>query len=419
MAWTTNWFFFIFASFYALYLLVEMGLDYLNLRHVENNKEKIPPLFQGIYSESDYQKSIDYTKSKTRFKMVSDVLKTVLLFALICTSFFGWLDHFLATFIPFPFMRGVAYPFFVMAVFYIYGLPQTYYFQFVIEERFGFNRMDKKTFFLDQIKTIFLSLLLGMPLIAALLWIIEQGGDRWWIYGFLLIMGFQLFTAAIYPVFLAPLFNKFEPLEDGSLKERIQELAKSLRFKMAGIFTIDGSKRSSHSNAFFAGMGALRRIVLFDTLVEKHSEDEIVSVIAHEMGHNVKKHIQKSLILSSLVTLISMYVLALCLKWPTFFLAFGAHEPNIHVGLTLFFLFSSVFMFPITPLFTKLSRKNEYEADEFAVKTTRQKQHLTTALVKLTKENLGNLTPHPWYSAYHYSHPTTLERVKAIDAVKL
>ena len=272
------------------------------------------------------------------------------------------------------------------AVFFVFNIPTSYYYQFVLEERFGFNRMTVKTFVSDLIKTALLSLVLGVPLVAALLWIIDKSGEFWWIYGFLLIMGFQFFTAAIYPVVLAPLFDKFVPLQDGSLKERIYQLAKLVHFKMAGIFTIDGSKRSSHSNAFFAGIGAMRRIVLFDTLVEKQSEDEIVCVIAHEMGHNVKKHIQKSLILSAVVTLVMFYVLAFCLTWPTFFTAFGAGAPSVHVGLVLFVLFSSVFMFPITPLFTKLSRKNQFEADAFSVETTKDKEHMKSALVKLTKK---------------------------------
>lgn len=413
-----NWFFVLFLLFYVAYLVVEIGLDLLNLKHIDQNKAKIPALFQGIYSQEDYAKSIEYTKAKTHFKIFGLVAKTVVLFVMIFTGFFGGLDAWLFDFIPDTYLRGIVYPFMVMAVFYVLGLPESYYYQFVLEERFGFNRMDLKTFLLDQVKSIVLGLVFGVPLMAALLWIITKSGNSWWFFGFLLIMGFQVFTAAIYPVVLAPIFNKFVPLKEGSLKDRIYALAKKVHFKMAGIFTIDGSKRSSHSNAFFAGLGSLRRIVLFDTLVEKHSEDEIVAVIAHEMGHNVKKHIQKSLILSSLITLGSFYVLALCLRWPLFFEAFGA-TPSIHVGLVLFFLFSSVFLFPISPLFTKLSRKNEFEADEFSVLTTKDKEHLKSSLVKLTKENLGNLVPHPWYSAYHYSHPTTLERVKAIDAVTL
>lgn len=413
----SNWFFWLFLAFYVVYVAVEIGLDILNLRHGEKHKHKIPPLFEGVYSAEEYKKSIDYNKAKTNFKITSLLIKTCFIFILILSGFFGVLDIWLRSLIASPFIQAVTYPVVVFAIFYVFSLPQSYYYQFVIEERFGFNRMDIKTFVLDQVKAIFLGLILGLPLIAALLWIIQESGQAWWIYGFLLLTGFQLFTVAIYPVLLAPLFNKFIPLKEGSLKERIENLAKQVKFKMAGIFTIDGSKRSSHSNAFFAGLGSMRRIVLFDTLVEKHSEDEIVSVIAHEMGHNVRKHIQKSLILSTLITLASFYILSLCLKWPLFFSAFGVDQPSVHVGLVLFALFSSVFMFPIAPIFTKLSRKNEFEADEFAVLITKEKGPMKTALVKLTKENLGNLTPHPWYSAYHYSHPTTLERVEAIEKV--
>ncbi|MCA9507505.1 MAG: M48 family metallopeptidase [Myxococcales bacterium] len=414
-----NWFFVVFLIFYLAYLLVEIGLDLLNIRHVDQHKSHVPDLFKGIYSETDYKKSIDYTKAKTNFKIFTLILKTAFVFTLILSGFFGHLDTWLSAYFSNTFWRGVIYPFAVGGVFFVFGIPQSYFYQFVLEEKFGFNRMNFKTFVLDQIKGALLGLLFGVPLIAALLWIIGESGPQWWIFGFALVMGFQLFTAAIYPVFLAPIFNKFSPLADGSLKTRIEDLAKKVNFKMAGIFTIDGSKRSSHSNAFFAGLGSMRRIVLFDTLIEKHSEDEIVGVIAHEMGHNVKKHIQKSLVLSSVIMLALFYVLSLCIQWPPFFTALGAFQPSIHVGLVLFALFSSVFMFPISPIFTKISRHNEFEADEFSVHTTRDKKHLADALVKLTKENLGNLTPHPWYSAYHYSHPTTLERVKAIEAVSL
>lgn len=415
----SNWFFWVFVAFYAAYLLVEIALDILNMRYSYAHRNAIPPLFADVYSMADYQKSIEYSEAKTRFKIFGLLIKTIFIFILIFTGFFGWLDQWLASFITSDFARGVSYPFAVGLLFYVFNLPQSYYYQFVLEERFGFNRMDVKTFVSDQVKTIGLALIFGVPLMAALLWIIDSTGAYWWVWGFALFMGFQLFTAAIYPVFLAPLFNKFTPLSEGMLKARIEALAKQVKFAMAGIFTIDGSKRSSHSNAFFAGLGSMRRIVLFDTLVEKHSEDEIVGVIAHEMGHNVKKHIQKSLLLSSVITLGLFYVLSLCLKWPLFFTALGAQEPSVHVGLVLFALFSSVFMFPISPIFTKISRMNEFEADEFSVHTTRNKEYLVSALVKLTKENLGNLKPHPWYSAYHYSHPTTLERVNAIEAVEL
>lgn len=417
---TSNWFFILFVLFYLAYLIVEIGLDILNLRYVDKHKGKMPSLFHGVFSETDYDKSIAYTTAKTHFKIATMLLKTAFVFFLIFIAFFGRLDLWLEDFLPnHPFWRGVAYPFFVGGAFFLFGLPQSFYYQFVLEEKFGFNRMTIRTFLMDQVKVIGLGLLFGVPLMAALLWIVDKTGDYWWVLGFLLIMGFQLFTAAIYPVFLAPLFNKFTPLSQNSLRHKIEELARTVQFKMSGIFTIDGSKRSSHSNAFFAGMGNMRRIVLFDTLIEKQSEDEIVAIIAHEMGHCEKKHIQKSLIVSAILMFGLFYALALCLKWPLFFEALGAYAPNNHVGIVLFSIFSSVFLFPISPIFTKISRINEFEADHFSVVVNKDKESLKSALVKLTKENLGNLTPHPWYSAYHYSHPTTIERVQAIDNTQI
>jgi STE24 endopeptidase len=419
MTFIDNWFFWAFVAFYVAYLVLELGLDFLNMRYVENHKNSIPELFKNIFSLEDYKKSIAYTHAKTNFKIFSLVFRTIIVFALIFTNFFDLVDNLIKSLVSQPFLQALIYPFAIGAFFFVIGLPLSLYNQFVLEERFSFNRMTIKTFIGDQIKVLFLSVLFGAPLFALLLWAINISGEYWWLLGFALIMGFQLFTAAIYPVFLAPLFNKFTPLADGSLKDKIIALAKRVNFKMAGIFTIDGSKRSSHSNAFFAGMGSMRRIVLFDTLIEKQSEDEIVAIIAHEIGHNAKKHIQKGLLLSAIVLLISFYVLALCLKWPLFFAAFGVQVPSTYVGIVLFSLFSSVFTFPIVPLFTSLSRKNEFEADAYSVEISKDKEELKKALVKLTKENLGNLTPHPWYSAYHYSHPSTIERVKAIDAIVL
>lgn len=415
-----NWFFCVFLLFYLTYFLVEIGLDIINLKHIDKNKHKIPSLFEGIYSEDDYKKSIEYTKAKTNFRIFQIFLKTFLLFTLIFTGFFQYIDTIIINIFDKPtFMSALIYPLVVGAFFSILSIPESYYSQFVIEEKFGFNKMDLKTFVTDTIKASLISIVFVLPLFAGILWFVDNFANSWWILGALLVLGFQVFIAAIYPVFLAPIFNKFTPLEEGSLKNKITDLAKQVNFKMSGIFTIDGSKRSSHSNAYFAGMGAMKRIVLFDTLVNKHSEDEILAVIAHEMGHNVKKHIQKSLVLSSILMFVVFYVLSVCLKSDLFFNAFGVDNPSNHVGLVLFFLFSSVFMFPISPIFTKISRKNEFEADNFAVITTKNKDNLAQALVKLTKENLGNLTPHPWYSAYHYSHPTTIERVDAINKVSL
>lgn len=413
-----NWFFIVFTCFYLSYLFVEICLDIMNLRFIDQSK-RIPELFKNVYNEDDINKSISYTKAKTYFKIMGLMIKTLILFTMILTGFFGALDQWLSYMIKDDFMRGIIYPFAVGLVFYIIGLPQSYYYQFKLEERFGFNRMSIKTFITDQLKALIIGLILGIPLLASLLWIINQTGSYWWVFGFILVMTFQLLTAAVYPVLLAPIFNKFMPLPDGELKDGIEKLTKNLHFRIAGVFTMDGSKRSSHSNAFFSGLGSMRRIVLFDTLIKSHSHEEIIAVIAHEIGHNAKKHIQRSILLSSMVTFILFYLLSKAIVWPLFYEALGAYQPSIHVGLVLFALFSSIFMFPIAPLFTWLSRIHEYEADEFSIATTKNKEHLKTALIKLTKENLGNLNPHPWYSAYHYSHPTTIERIKAIDALSL
>lgn len=416
---TSNWFFILFASMYALYILVEVFLDTINVKYIEQHKDKMPELYEGLFSKEDYKKSISYTKAKTKFKLAQLAYNTVLVWALILTGSFHSIDTWLKGWIHDASIQAVAYPFALGGILFIAGIPLSVYFQFVIEEAFGFNKTQPKTFVTDQFKSLMISVILGVPLIALLFWLVRETGDFWWVYGWSALMLFQLFTAAIFPVVLAPLFFKFTPLQEGDLKDRITRIAKQVGFKMAGIFTIDGSRRSSHSNAFFAGIGKTRRIVLFDTLEKSLTTSEIVSVIAHEMGHNIKKHIQKGLVISAVFSLFGFYVLAECLQWPLFFEAFGVPDPSIHVGFMLFALFSSVFVFWTGPFFKLLSRKNEYEADEYSVEVTKDKENMIGALLKLSKDNLSNLTPHPWYSFYHYSHPTTTERASAIDRTEI
>lgn len=368
----------------------------------------------------DYQRSIAYTRSKLKFAWVKGAADVLVLWTLILSGGFYRLDQWLAGWIPVDSLwQQVAYPFLLGGIIYLINLPFSVYFQFVLEERFGFNRTKAKTFVADQIKTLFLALLLGVPLLALLFWLVERIGPHWWLAGWGVMMGFQFLTAALLPVVFAPLFYKFTPLPEGDLKERIRQLAEKIRFKMSGIFTIDGSRRSAHSNAFFAGIGKTRRIVLFDTLEKNLSTSEIVSVLAHEMGHNKLHHILKGLILSALGSLLGLYVLAYCLNWEGFFTAFGVPGPSLAIGFVLFGLVSGVFTFPFNPLFKWISRKNEYEADRFSVTVTGDKPDMTQALLKLSKDNLSNLTPHPWYSFYHYSHPTTGERAAAIESIIL
>lgn len=397
--------------------MVEIGLDVLNLREMKKHQGKLPTLFSQNFSEKDYQKSIAYTRAKTQFGWIKAIFDVGLLWFLILSGGFAWIELQLAGFFPEKnLLYKISYPLTIGALFYVLHVPFSIYHQFVLEEKFGFNRMKPGLYFLDQVKTIFLSLLLGMPLLALIFKIVDWMGTWWWLGAWGAVMAFQLLTAALFPVLLAPLFYKFTPLDGGELKTKITELAKKIRFKMAGIFTIDGSKRSAHSNAFFAGIGKTRRIVLFDTLVQNLSTSEIVAVLAHEMGHNVKKHIIKGMLMSAVLSLGGFYLLYLCMSWLPFFQTFGVATPNIAIGLVLFGLVSSVFTFPFNPVFKWYSRKNEYEADQFSVETTHDPESMKSSLIKLSKDNLSNLTPHPWYSFYHYSHPTTSERVEAILA---
>lgn len=414
-----NWFFALFAVLYFADIGTHLVLDHLNLREMEKNKDTIPELFKDQITQAEYGKSIAYTTAKTHFSWIQIALQLILVWGLILTGFFGKLDLWLQGSIETKWMLQLAYPLIIAGMFYFISLPFSAYFQFGLEESFGFNKTTPATFTLDQVKTIGISLVIGLPIMALLFYIVEKMGSWWWIGGWGVLTGFQLLTIILFPVVFAPMFYKFTPLEDGELKNRIETLASTLNFDMAGVFTIDGSKRSTHSNAFFAGMGKTRRIVLFDTLRDQLTTDEIESVLAHEIGHNKRNHITKQFILSAILMLGMMFVLGVCLKWPLFFTTFGASTPSIYVGFTLFFLFSSVFTFPLTPAFNYLSRKYEYEADAFSVETVKRPKDMIQSLIKLSKENSSNLTPHPAYSFFHYSHPTTMERAEAIKTAEV
>jgi len=415
---TQHGFFWLFLALYLIYLAIEFGLDYLNLRHIDQHRGRIPELFVGIVNPQEYEKSIAYTRVKTHFSWVKSAFDALLLWGLILSGAFYHLDILLGRWIaPGTLLHQVAYPFLLGGLLYLVHLPFSIYYQFRLEERFGFNRMKAGIFFGDQVKALALSVVLGAPLLTLIFWLVPTIGTHWWIAAWAVLMLFQLMTAALFPVLLAPLFYKFTKLSEGELKDRLYSLAQKLRFKMAGVFTIDGSRRSAHSNAFFAGIGRTRRIVLFDTLIQSLSTSEIVSVIAHEIGHNKKRHILKGLLLSSLTTLLSLFILQKCLQWPPFFETFGVPEPSLQVGFVIFGMLSSVFTFPFNPIFQWLSRRNEYEADRYSIEVNGNKESMISSLVKLSKDNLSNLTPHPWYSFYHYSHPTTAERASAIQAM--
>lgn len=410
-------FFWIFLTFYAAHEILMTILDLLNYQHTK--KQKSPAEFyRNKIDQQTFEKAKAYTLDRLRFGIISRFVQIPFFWFLIFLNGFNTFDAYALDIAgQNPLTHSVLFCIFVGLYFSVIGLPFKIYSTFVIEERHGFNKTTFGTFVSDLIKGLFLSALLGIPLLYVVFWFMNMSGQAWWIYVFLIVTGFQVLIAAVFPTFIAPLFNKFEPLQDESLKNRIENLARKIKFKMSGVFTIDGSRRSSHSNAYFAGMGRFRRIVLFDTLLKQLNEDEIISVLAHEMGHNVKKHIVKSMIFSTLFAFLGFYILSLLMKWPAFYQAFHIANPSHHTAFIIFTIASEVFTFLLIPIFNLWSRKNEFEADAFSVEVTGNKIPMKEALLKLTKENLSNLDPHPLYSFFHYSHPTTPERAKAIDEI--
>jgi len=415
---TEHWFFWIFVAAFILHELVDYTLTYLNISNIKKHAGEIPDFFKGKINAEEYQKSVHYTLDKSKFGIVTSLIKIPLIWFVIWFGALSHVDTFLNHHLNSSTLTySVVYCLIVALALLLVQIPISLYSNFVLEEKYGFNKMTYKTYVVDLIKTIVISSALGVPLLYLVFWLYNQAGTFWWLWAFFALFGFELFIAAIYPILLAPIFNKFTPLADGELKESIYNIAKKIKFKMSGIYTIDGSKRSSHSNAYFAGMGKMRRIVLFDTLMKTMNTSEITAVLAHEMGHNIKKHVQKFLILSFITTLISFWVLSLLMNWEPLFTTFGAGIPSPHKALIIFALFSGYFTFWMTPFTNLLSRKHEFEADRFSVETTNDANSMKSALLKLSRENLSNLTPHPLYSFYHYSHPTTVERIKAVEAV--
>ena len=393
---------------YLLNLVVEI----LNVRHL---KTALPEEFEGWYDGEKYRKSQEYLKENTRFGILTDSITTPIIIGFILLGGFNAVDQ-LARSLHFgSILTGLVFAGVLLLASQLLDLPFSIYQTFVLEEKYGFNKTTPKTFILDILKSWGLAAILGSLLFSGILWFFEYAGSLAWLYCWIALTLFQLFLLFIAPVVIMPIFNKFVPLEEGELKTAIREYAAEQGFKMKGIFTMDGSKRSTKSNAFFTGFGRFRRIVLFDTLIEKHAVDELVSILAHEVGHYRKRHIFKSLVISILTTGLMFFILSLFINNKALFAAFGMQQTSIYASLFFFgFLYAPIEMV-IGILGNILSRKHEYEADAYAVETTRKPQAMITALKKLSVDNLSNLTPHPLKVFLGYSHPPVLDRIKAIE----
>jgi len=409
----------LFLVFFALEFTIEFILNELNLRYVRARwaEKKIPDFFQGKISSSEYEKSIQYTLAKGRFERWAEIYGRCITLVVLFSGLLGWLDRFAdglgQRFSLGLYGHGILFCLGVGLVFSIAGLPTGLYSTFVLETKFGFNKTTIGLYITDKIKALILGLVIGVPFLLVILWLMDAMGRFWWIWAFVFISGFQLLMIVIFPTLMAPWFNKYESLKDGEFRDRILALAEQIGFKTSGIYSMDGSKRSAHSNAYFTGIGKAKRIVMFDTLIEQMTVDQGLAVLAHEMGHYKMKHIRRMLIVQTVFLFIGLYILSLLVDYPPLFSAFGL-SPSNHAALVLFSLLSGPATFYLGPLMNFLSRKHEYEADCFAALTLRDGKPMEEALVNLTIKNLSNLTPHPWYSAYHYSHPTPTERIDAI-----
>ncbi|MDC7219378.1 MAG: M48 family metallopeptidase [Spirochaetales bacterium] len=407
----------IYLLFFALRFLFHWILSVLNMNSALKQKDRVPDFAAPWIDEDRYSRARAYTKRKEEFGLVSFAVRSAVTLIILLSGFPGTLDLFITGLFSSPLVQGVAFIFLFSLITDLAGLPFEGYSQFVIEEEFGFNKMTGKLWLTDKIKENLLSLVIGFPLLALLFFFMDRTGELWWVYGWAFLSAFQLLMFLIYPSLIAPLFNKFTPLEEGELKDSLNELAEKCGFKTKGIFLMDGSRRSAHSNAYFTGLGRTKRIVLFDTLVESLSTAELTAVLAHEIGHYKKKHILKKLASSFLSSLALFYLLSLALNWTPLFQAFSFNAPSYHGVLIILMYFSSPFTYFLSPLLSRISRKQEYEADAYARNAMGSSKELREGLMKLNKENLSNLTPHPLYSSFYYSHPPLRERWDALAAL--
>ncbi len=394
----------------AFEFCLETILDLLNLNH---KPEQLPAPLEGVYSEEEYRKSIGYQKVNTYFGLLSSTISTGLM---LCVFYFGWLgvlNDFLANYTSGVWLSlaffGVAY-----IISDVITIPFGLYKQFVIEEKFGFNKMTIGTYVLDKIKGYFIAALLGGVLLGALLWLIQSIGANFWIYFWVIAGVFMVFMNMFYTSLIVPLFNKLTPLQDGELRQAITAYSKTVDFPLDNIYVVDGSKRSSKANAYFSGIGKKKKIVLYDTLIENQTTEELVAVLAHEVGHFKRKHIITSMAISILQMGAILFLLSFFVGSENISKALGASTLQVHLNLVAFSILFSPISTIIGIVMSLISRKNEYEADEYAA-TTFSKEHIQHALKKLSNHNMTNLTPHPAYVFVHYSHPTLLQRLTALE----
>lgn len=412
----------------SLDLLWSLFLTLLNYRNVSRHGGAVPAELGASISAEEAAKSADYSRAGMRLSFVSSPVGTAIVLAAAASGIFGLLDSAIGARIAAPFWHGALFLGTLLLAQSLLSAPFSIYRTFVLEKRYGFNTTKVGTWLLDSVKSMLIAVAIGLPLLYLLYAFIDGAGSLWWLWAAVIFSLINLLLSLIYPLVIAPLFNKFAPLREGSLASRIALLALRLDFKVSGVYVMDGSKRSKHSNAYFTGLGRVKRIVLFDTLVSSMSEDEVLAVLAHEIGHEKKKHVLKMTVVSIAFSFLSFWILAVLMEWSALYSAFGFALQSKHAMLLILGLVSGPATFFLAPAFSAWSRKHEFEADAFAVKALASEarvadassadatgaEALSSALIRLNRENASNLWPHPLYSFWYYSHPTLRERLAAI-----
>lgn len=406
----------LFLCFFAAQLLIEISLNLINLRYGRRFQDQVPLALEGQVDKEIVVRSLSYTQARGRLDIVNTLYDATIVLALL---FSGILPAIEGTLISNRVDGAYLFVIFLVAFSLITALlhlPFSLYGTFVLEQRYGFNRTTFALWIKDLFKSLLISTLIGIPLLYSAYGFFSFFGSGWWFWLFLFLLVIQIGMVWLFPIVIAPLFNKFEPLPAGPLRERLEKLAKESKFNTRGLYVMDASRRSGHSNAYFSGFFR-PRIVLFDTLIQKMNIDETSAVLAHEIGHYRARHVYKRLVFSVVVQLLTLWLLSKLVAWPPLFSAFGFSHPSFYAALALVSLCGGAFTFFFAPISSLVSRRHEYQADKFAIQVTDQPEAMKSALIKLNQENLSNLYPHPWYSAWNYSHPTLLERLSAIDEV--
>lgn len=396
---------------YLAVLAFSCGLHFLNNRHLKEHGQVVPPGFEGAIDPATLAKSSAYTLAKGQLGLVHSLCDSALTLLFIFGGLLAWYDGWLAGFQLNFIAAGIAFFLLLSLIQALLGVPFDLYSHFKIESRFGFNRMSFGLWCADQLKGLLLSVLFFTVLAAAAFWLIQTAPQTWWLWVWALLVAFGLLLMVIAPYVIEPLFFKFQPLQVEGLEEEIRTLLAKTGLSLSKVQQVDASRRSGHSNAYFTGLGRQKRVVLFDTLLQQLSKEEILAVLAHELGHMKKRHIVKRMVLMAGVALFYCWLVHTLIGWPGLPQLVGLEEASFYARVVILFFLSGILTFPLTPLSSLLSRRHEYQADRFACELHGHPEDLATALVKMSRENLANLHPHPLYARFYYSHPPVVERV--------